>query len=365
MPFLPERKSLLIRPVLIIILAAAFIFGFADIFIPLNFERLHIFLFNMTAGGFVILHYTDGGREPAPRHFAYLLLSVLYAVLAFMHWYVPAAAVSVPLWAIVERARVRRFSFFPWSFFSGRISVSRKFHEASLLCLSLAFVFSTAVLLNNEYFHWFHYEKLTLDVFFLGFSFPVSLITMSVMFHFIDEQKTVFFAFIANALFWTINLGVIIFFVFIIYQVFAGEVAVASVLFLAVMTLFVFFLRHGRALQQKHFLVSGMTFLLFTAVTGLLYVPVKSMYGGSPLASGLLLKAHSYISLYGWNLSGLFVILRWNDFPMRLNSRALILFHWAVILMAPLGKFFHHAVPFLSGAYMVLLYLFFFARHER
>jgi hypothetical protein len=353
------------RAVLMAIMALAFLFGYGDLFLPLNFERLHIFLFNMTSGGFVILFYTRGGRATGPALVAYLVLSIAYAVLAFLELYLPAVVLSFPLWAIVEITRVRRFSFFPLSFFRRAVPLSQKFHEASLLCLSLAFVFSTAVVLNNEVFHRVHCEKLALDVFFLGFSFPVSLITMSIMFHFIEEGGGPVRAAASEALFWIINVGVIVFFIFIIGDLFAAEVAAASVLFAAVIALFALFMKYGRSLQQKQFLVSGMTFLLFTAITGLLYVPAKALYGGEAALPRFLLEGHAYISLYGWNLSGIFVILRWNDFPLRLNSRALIAFHWAVILCAPLGKQFGAAAIVLSAAYIVLLHFFFYLRYDR
>src|SRR4030042_5815403 len=109
-------------------------------------------------------------------------------------------------------------------FFRAGTSTAKKFHQASLLCLSLAFVFSSLVILNNQFYHWISYEKLTLDVFFLGFSFPVSLITFSVIFTFVKTETKAARLF-EHLLFWTVNLGVIIFFIFIILELFVLEIA--------------------------------------------------------------------------------------------------------------------------------------------
>ncbi len=351
-----------LRIILMSIMAAGFLFGFLDIVIPLNFERLHVFLFNMTVGGFVILHYTRGEGRPSAGLLLYLALGAVYAVLAFFNHYGIALAAAVPMWAIVEKIRTGRFSFFPKNFFRNDAPVERKFHEAALLCLSLSFVFSTVVVMNAEFFHWFSLDKLKPDVFFLGFSFPVSLITMSFMFHFIEPSRNAARLVLENAIFWIINLGVIVFFVFIIFGLFAAEVASASVLFAAVIVLFVYFLKYGAGLRQKHFLISGMVFLLFTAFTGLLYIPAKAM-GMTPLPE-LLLKSHAYISLYGWNLSGLFVIIRREDFPVGTNALKMILLHWTVIMLAPAGKYIPAAVPFICAAFIVLLYRYFFAREK-
>lgn len=348
------------RPFLMIIMFLAFIFGFIDSFFPVNFTRLHIFLFNITTGGFIILYYTEGEKRISPATGAYLVLSIIYSILAFFDLYLMTIPFSLILFGIVETIRIRRFAFFPADFFKSYSSVSSKFHQASLLCLSLALLLSTAVILNHEYFHWVHYEKLTLNVFFLGFSFPVSLITMSIMFHFIQENKQRLTIFIENSIFWLINCGVITFFVFIILEISVAEVAAASVLFTTVIVLYFYFLKFGRNLQQKTFLVSGMTFLLFTAITGLLYIPAKSLYADSENIPKLLLHMHASISLYGWNLSGLFVILRWNDFPLKLNSKIFILFHWIIIVgLVPLGKIHLALALAASLSYGVLLLVFF------
>jgi hypothetical protein len=64
------------------------------------------------------------------------------------------------------------------------------------------------------------------------------------------------------------------------------------------------------------------------------------------------------VSLYGWNLSGLFIILRWRDFPIRLNSAMVIALHWVIVLvLAPLGKYLLPVSVLAMLAYASLLAL--------
>ena len=62
------------------------------------------------------------------------------------------------------------------------------------------------------------------------------------------------------------------------------------------------------------------------------------------------------VSLYGWNLSGLFIIMRWDDFPIRLNSALAISLHWSIVLvLAPLGKYVLPVSALAVAAYVGLL----------
>ena len=62
------------------------------------------------------------------------------------------------------------------------------------------------------------------------------------------------------------------------------------------------------------------------------------------------------VSLYGWNLSGLFIIIRWDDFPIRLNSTLAIALHWGIVLaLAPLGRFVLPVSALAMVAYVALL----------
>jgi len=337
-----HRQFFLDRNLRIFVLALmvlAFMFGFADQVWDKNFERLHIFLFNLCAGGFIILCHTENDPWPSIRCFTFLALSLVYAITAFLQLYTIAALLSFCLGLLVEVIRIRSFSFIPTDLFSFRISVVDKFHHASVLCLSLALFIATFVLINNNAFHWLPYKNLTLNVFFLGFSFPVSLITMSVMFSFIRRDISSFLRLVKQAFFWTVNLGVIIFFLFIVFELSQEKFIIATVLFITVTLIFSFFLLLGVNVQQKHFLLSGMIFLVFTGITGVYYIILAGYPELYARWGRLLLSCHSYLSLYGWSMSGLLIIIRWNDFPLKLNSWWVISFHWLVIaILAPLGK---------------------------
>lgn len=128
------------------------------------------------------------------------------------------------------------------------------------------------MILNNEYLKIVSFSKLTLNTFFLGFSFPLSLITMSIMFSFIKGGFGKLFHLSKDSGFWAINLGVIIFFVFIMFEKLVLQLVVTLILFVAVIMIYYLFSRFASVNQQKYFLASGMGFLLFTSVTGILYI---------------------------------------------------------------------------------------------
>jgi hypothetical protein len=354
------KNPFIFRLVLFMTMSAAFIFGFADHYVQMNFERLHIFLFNLTSGGFTILYVTEGRTGPSPKTAVFFILSICYAVLAFMKLYIPAAACAVFLALIAESSRLKKFSFFPAIFFKRTHPVSEKFHHASLLCLVIALLLSSFVVLNDSHFHLFHFEKLTLDVFFLGFSFPVSLITMSIIFGIIEDKGKTAIITGEHLSFWFICGGVIIFFLFIIVKSFHGEVFISLFLFMTVIFIFSIFFKHGKIIQQKYFLVSAIYFLMATAVTGILYILMKHI-NYNELHGKIILRMHAFYSLYGWNLTGMMVIIRWNDFPIALNTKKAIYYHWGVILvLAPLAKFIPQLIIPAICAYIIFLSVFFF-----
>ncbi len=352
------------RYLLFTTMSLAFAFGYLDFYLDKNFERLHIFLFNLTSGGFTILYLTEGKGIPSLKSLIFFFLSIAYALLAFFEIYYPAAAIAVILAFIVESYRIKKFPFFPLSFFKVKSSASVKFHQASLLCLSIALLLSSFVILNEVWLKLFYFEKLTLNVFFLGFSFPVSLITMSIIFGIIEENSSSFVYTAEHIFFWLICGGVIIFFLFIIFQIFTGEIIISSVLFITVLMIFFFFFRYGTRIQQKHFLVSGMYFLLFSAFTGIIYI-VLSKFSFYELYGKIVLRMHAFYSLYGWNLSGMMVIIRWDDFPISLNTGKAIYYHWFIILLlAPLAKFYPVAIIPAIASYIIFLLFFFFSRKK-
>jgi len=337
----------------------AFGCGFAHSLWPeagISFDRLHVFLFNLCSGGTLILFYSGGSGKSSTRARAFFVLSLLYAACASMNWFVATLVLSLPLAILVESVRVARFGLLPWGFFSRSTSVAEKFEQASLLCLSLAIVIASLVIINNEYIGWLSYPKLTIDIFFLGYSFPISLVTMSLMFRFMRAGR------VSTAAFWLVNLGVIVFFVFIIAGWYGGEIIASITLTITVATVFALFIARAPRVQQKAFLISGMSFLLLTAISGVLYI-LRYYFQAIEDMHSFLLVLHATISLYGWNLSGLLIIIRFGDFPIRLNSALFIGLHWIIVLvLSPLGEF---SVIFSAAAVLgwaALLVFVFFSR---
>lgn len=351
-----------IKTVMLITMMAALLFGFMPLFVPwINFERLHIFLFNLCSGGTLILVYTEKKRSFSPLSGSFFLLSLCYALSAFFKLYPLAIAIALALAVIVETVRIRTFSFFPADFFRRSPGTASKFHQASLLCLSIGLVISSLVIVNNEYLGLVTAKKLTLDVFFLGFSFPVSLITLSLMFGMLDNNGGRAVSIFKEYSFWAVNCGVIVFFLFILAGLLLAELLVALILFLTVVLIFGLFIKTGYRRQPRGILASGALFLIMTAVTGVAYI-ILYYFIPEPPGGKLLLKLHALISLYGWNLSGLTVICRQNDYPISLNPARIIVFHWIIVaLIAPLGFYFRVFSVAAVAAYAALLYLLFFS----
>ncbi|WP_419175362.1 hypothetical protein [Desulfosediminicola sp.] len=343
-----------------VLMTMALAFGFFHHFIPkeqLNFERLHIFLFNLCSGGTLLLYYTEDKKNLSRTARTFFVLSICFALFSFLEWYLPTLIIPLILGVLVERVRLVHFgSIFPKDLFSSREDVARKFHQAALLCLSLALFISSFVIFNEIYAKWFYLEKLKLDTFFLGFSFPVSLISMSVIFSLMKKHEVEVTIHIKEALFWTINLGVIVFFLFILAKWFVPQVMIATTLFLAVTLVLYLYYHQGIRLQQKTFLTSGIFFLLITSITGIIYILWAFSADYDPQQTQPLLRLHAFTALYGWNLSGLAVISRHADFPIRLHSQKVIILHWlTVLILCPLGYFVPLAALAAVIAYAFLL----------
>ncbi len=161
--------------------------------------------------------------------------------------------------------------------------------------------------------------------------------------------------------FWTITLGVIIFLIFILFEKFIPQIFVTSALFTAVVTVFYLYSKFADKIQQKLFLTSGIGFLIFTAITGIAYILFQMSPGYDPLSIKWLLHIHVFASLYGWNLCGLSVICRFDDFPIKLHSPTVIFIHWlTAIVLAPLGVFYGwFAILAIIGYAFITLTLFF------
>jgi len=358
--------SLKLRFFIMVLMFAALFFGFLHHFIPgtslYNFERLHIFLFNLCSGGTILIYYTEGRKNLSRKAGFFLGMSLVYALLAFLGYYLFAMLTAFILAVVVDSVRIRKFSLFPVSFFQPRAAVSEKFHQASLLCLSMGLTISGLVIWNNQYLKLVSFEKLTLNTFFLGFSFPLSLITMSVIFGFMRQDVSRLTLRLKNMGFWNVNLGVIIFFVFIMFHKLIPQLVVTTILFFSVVLIYFMFRDLSDPAQQKSFLTSGMFFLWYTAITGIVYIALEFSPSYDHDHLKFLLRMHSFASLYGWNLSGLAVICRKDHFPIRLHSQRVIAVHWlTAIALAPLGTYFLVFAILSLIAYGFILYMILFS----
>jgi hypothetical protein len=345
-------------------MTTALAFGFMHHFFPdTNFERLHIFLFNLCTGGTIILYFTIDKGRMTKRLYAFFFLSFAYAFLAFFELYPAAIAVSLALFFISESVRNMKFSFFPSDFFTSSVPTAQKFHHASLLCLSIGLLISITAIINQEYYTFIHSEKLTLNTFFLGFSFPVSLISLSVMFSTMHKAPTSFFRNLKVICFWTITLGVIVFFVFILFEAIFLELAVSVILFFAVSCVLYMYIRLGIKEQQKAYLTSGIIFLLMTSVSGVVYILIYAYGYTDSIYKDMTILYHRTLALYGWNISGLAVICRFRDFPIALHSGPAIVLHWLIVgLLAPIAYYNPFFVLPAVAAYLVFLYSVFFSK---
>jgi hypothetical protein len=358
------------RTILSLLIVAGFTFGFAGLALPnqsalletprpgdFQFQRLHIFLFNLVAGGTVLLWFTENRGILSWRCKIYMSLALLFSLAAFLDCYGIASVLAVALAAVVETTRIARFHFFPSHFFNLRTPVAKKFHHAALLCLSLGLLISAGVMVNNQYLHMFDFLNLLLDDFFLGFSFPLSLLAFAVMFALMNETPSSNRWLLKEACFWTVTVGVIVFFVTIILGDSTAEIAMAAILLTAVLLIFCLFKQNSKELEQSEFLTSGMVFLILTGVTGMLILlwelsPAQNRWPGW----NLLFQIHAYLSLYGWNLSGLAVVVRYDEFPPQLHDTKIILLHWVTIaLLAPLGTVYPVFALLSVPSFVVLL----------
>ncbi|HKK90966.1 MAG TPA: hypothetical protein VJ936_06180 [Desulfobacteraceae bacterium] len=249
--------------------------------------------------------------------------------------------------------------------FNPRKPVSEKFHQASLLCLSMGIFIASLVMVNNVYLHLVTMKRLTLNTFFLGYSFPLSLITLSVVFSMLKKIEATRAKILMELCFWTITLGVIVFFLFILLEQFVPQIFITSSLFLAVTMVFFLYLKFAAEIQQKQFLSSGIGFLIFTAVTGIAYIFMQMSPGYDSEKTKWLMHMHVFASLYGWNLCGLAVICRSHDFPIRMHSPTVIVLHWVTAIgLAPLGIFYGWFAILAIISYAFITITLFFSKNQ-
>jgi len=224
---------------------------------------------------------------------------------------------------------------------------------------------ASLVMVNNVYLHLVTMKRLTLNTFFLGYSFPLSLITLSVVFSMLKKIEATRAKILMELCFWTITLGVIVFFLFILLEQFVPQIFITSSLFLAVTMVFFLYLKFAAEIQQKQFLSSGIGFLIFTAVTGIAYIFMQMSPGYDSEKTKWLMHMHVFASLYGWNLCGLAVICRSHDFPIRMHSPTVIVLHWVTAIgLAPLGIFYGWFAILAIISYAFITITLFFSKNQ-
>ena len=105
-----------------VIMTTALTCGFLHHLIPpevLNFERLHIFLFNLCGGGTLLIYFTEDRQNLSPKALLFLMLAISFAFCAFMEWYALTLVIPLALAVITETVRVQHFgSCLPKGLFS-------------------------------------------------------------------------------------------------------------------------------------------------------------------------------------------------------------------------------------------------------
>jgi hypothetical protein len=112
-----------LKVILWVLMTAGFVFGYAGLILPgqtailetprpgtFQFQRLHIFLFNLVCGGVLLLQYTHGDHRLSWREWLYLILSLVFSVMAFLNQYLIAAFLAIALAILVESVRMKSFA---------------------------------------------------------------------------------------------------------------------------------------------------------------------------------------------------------------------------------------------------------------
>lgn len=336
-----ESQNTLLRIMLFCMMLSSFFAGFLH-HTPgeqLNIHRIHVFLFNLCAGGMLILTYSTPPERRAVSWF-FLVASLIFTISAALSSYPIAICAAFSCAALAEYARIRRFSFMPLDFFRNGVSIVTKFHHAAMLCLSTALLFSAMSMLARLWDISLP-PKMTVDIFFLGFSFPVSLITMSLLFEKISSLQNGIDLSLSQFVFWAVNLGVIVFFIFILAEWVYPQIVIASLLIVPVCVMFCLFMKRFSGSDSHTLLISGISFLLTSAFSGVAYLAVKYLITESGLLlQKYILEFHRLASLYGWNQVGMLLLFEKSGFRIQRISRLAIASHWVgVALCAPLALF--------------------------
>lgn len=79
-------------------MSLALAFGFLHLLIPdfaYDFDRLHIFLFNLCTGGSILLYHGIGLKRMTTRVYSFFGVSLVYAISAFLELYAVTLIASI------------------------------------------------------------------------------------------------------------------------------------------------------------------------------------------------------------------------------------------------------------------------------
>lgn len=346
-----------LRIFFVIMITTAFGFGYLHHLIPgRDFVRLHIFLYNLVTGGTILLYYTQGIKRMTLKTWSFFVFSLLFVILTFYNLYKEAIIIALILALISELVRLEKFPLFPSDVFTRKTSVAEKFLQAALLCLSIGLILSSLALWNEETGLGLRFKTFTLDTFFLGFSFPLSLLSLAVAFDLIKKENQLDFLNLKSLDFWIITIGVIIFYGFILANLRDLELIIALVLFVSVISVLVLFFKETGRSQQEIFLLSGICFLAAVATLGVTYLIFYFIPGDNSGIQSVDIRYHAMMGLYGWTMSGLIVISRMDDFPLQINPRLIVAAHWIIVVgFAPLGYYNRYFAFLAVISYFVFL----------
>lgn len=337
-----------IKLILLTTVSTAVFLGFFKTNTGFGFSILNVFLFNLTAGGTLLTVRLRGKDDLDAHGFLFWSIAVLFSIGAAAHLAAVCIAAALILGIMVENIRWRRFAWFPSDFFKS-VPASMKFEQASLLCLSCGLFICAATMANNEYLKLINYEKLGLHVFFLGFSFPISLILFSELFRRIENRWSRSSKLVMQICFWGLNLGVIFFFIFIILEIYFMQMAMALTLFsVTCITGYLSIFKTDRD-DHREILTSALLFLAVGSITGIIYICLlwKGLAESIP---NNFLSYHSAATVFGWNFAWFLPTTRFNEFPLKIKTKYVIALHWIFVLLIPLGR-----VYFLIGVFDTFL----------
>lgn len=350
--------ELIVRQLFFLSVTFAFSICALRFFSETPIKIFHIFFFNLVSGGLVILYMSENKRITFAL-ITYILSSVLFILFIWYKLFYIAFIFPLIMAVVTEKIRYRLFSFFPLGFFMKDINVMAKFHHAALLCLSITHILMSVTLLNNHYFSWWYLLKLNIDIFYLAYSFPVSLTIISYIMAYIYSEKNASLNNIKNLVFWILNLGVIILFFGILLENVTIEIFISLVLTLGVAGLFYIFWVYFPFGSSKIILISGLFFLFVTAISGIFYA-VLDAYPQYSYIKKYLLKLHAIFSLFGWNLNGLIVVLKTRYEPSNNRYNPVITFvalHWISLIVTIAGL--HSFWITFSGIALFIMTLFY------